>query len=96
MTASIDTPQVQDVEIKVNEVLNWFYSDYKDELVQVHTIKGNSLDECFRNVYELRRSSRYDSARKYVFVDTALEAEYQEWKQNNETIQMYYGSGTVD
>ena len=84
------------MEIKINETLRWFRSNYKDELIQVHTIKGNTLEDCFRKVYAMRRSARYDSGRKYKFQDVSLEDKYNDWKQKNETIEMYYGSATVD
>lgn len=82
--------------IKVNEIINWFYSDYKDKLVKVHQITGSTKEDCFQKVYALRRSARYDNARRYAFDDPEMESEYQAWKQKNETIEMYYGSGTVD
>lgn len=84
------------VEIKVNEIINWFYSNYKDKLVQVHTISGNTIEDCFKRVYALRRSARYDSARRYDFEDSHLESKYKEWKSGYETIETYYGSATVD
>ena len=84
------------VEIKVNEILNWFYSNFKDDLVQVHVIKGNTLEDCFKRMYALRRSSRYDNARRYDFNDPELETRYNDWKRKNETIEMFYGGATVD
>ena len=84
------------MQIKVNEIVNWFYSDYKDKLVKVHMLEGKTLDKCFRKMYSLRRSGRYDSARRYVFQDKSLEEQYLEWKEKNETIEMYYGNGVVD
>lgn len=84
------------MEIKVNEIINWFYSDYKDKLVKVHVLKADTLENCFRKVYALRRSGRYDNERRYDFDDESLEAKYREWKEKNETIDMYYGSATVD
>lgn len=84
------------MEIKVNEILNWVYSKYKDVLVKTHIIKGNDLDECFRKVYALRRSARYDSQRRYDFEDSSLEDKYWKWENKNETIEMYYGNATVD
>jgi len=82
--------------VSVNEIINWVYSDYKDTLVATHTLKGNTLSRCFEKVYALRRSARYDSARRYDFVDSSLEEKFQAWKNANETIEMYYGSGVVD
>ena len=29
--------------VKVNEIINWFYSNYKDKIVQTHTIQGDTL-----------------------------------------------------
>lgn len=84
------------MQIKVNEIVNWFYSDYKDKLVKVHMLEGKTLDKCFRKMYALRRSGRYDSARRYVFQDKSLEEKYLEWKEKNETIEMYYGDSVVD
>ena len=83
-------------EIKVNEIINWFHSDYKDKLVQVHTIEGSTIEDCFKRVYALRRSARYDSARRYDFEDATLEDKYREWKSGYETIETYYGSAVVD
>ena len=82
--------------IEVNEIINWFYSDYKDKLVQVHVLKGDTLEDCFHQMYALRRSGRYDNARRYDFQDTELEEKYQNWKATHETIEMYYGGGVVD
>lgn len=84
------------IEIKVNEILNWFHSNYKDKLVQVHVIKENTIEDCFKRVYALRRSARYDSARRYDFEDITLEAKYAEWKSGYETIETFYGSAVVD
>ena len=82
--------------VEVNEIINWFYSDYKDKLVHVHVLQGNTLEGCFYQMYALRRSGRYDNARRYDFQDTELEEKYQNWKATHETIEMYYGGGVVD
>ena len=82
--------------IEVNEIINWFYSDYKDKLVQVHVLKGDTLEDCFHQMYALRRSGRYDNARRYDFQNPELEEKYQKWKGLNETIEMDYGGGVVD
>lgn len=84
------------IEIKVNEIINWFHSNYKDEPVQVHTIIENTIEDCFKRVYALRRSARYDSARRYDFEDSSLEDKYKAWESGYETIETYYGSATVD
>lgn len=83
------------VEIKIYEFINCVYSNYKDKLVQVHAAKGERMNDCFEEMYSLRRSARYDPARKYRFEDETLEIAYREWKAKNETIEMYYGSATV-
>lgn len=84
------------MEIKVNEIINWVHSDYKDKLVRVHNIKVKTLEDCFKRVYALRRSARYDSVRRYDFDNPSFESKYQNWKEKNETIEMFYGSATVD
>lgn len=84
------------MEIKVNEIINWHYSNYKDVLVQQHIIKGDHISDCFKHVYAMRRSGRYDNERRYDFDDPALEEKYQQWKDKNETIEMFYGNATVD
>ena len=82
--------------VEVNEIINWFYSDYKDKLVHVHVLQGNTLEDCFYQMYALRRSGRYDNARRYDFHDTELEKKYQNWKATHEIIEMYYGGGVVE
>lgn len=84
------------MRITVNEIINWFYSNYKDQLVQAHAVTADTLDGCFKKVYAMRRSARYDSERRYEFEDGAIEPLYQKWKEQNETLEMYYGSATVD
>lgn len=84
------------MKINVNEITNWFYSDYKDELVAVHVLQGDTLEDCFYQMYALRRSGRYDNDRRYEFQDTGLEEKYYDWKSTHETIEMYYGGGVVD
>jgi hypothetical protein len=84
------------IEIKVNEIINWFHSNYKDKLVCTHTIIGETIEDCFKKVYGMRRSGRHDSARRYDFEDAELEEKFLQWKSRNENIEMYYGSTTVD
>lgn len=84
------------MRIEVNEIINWVYSNYEDELVEVHTITGDNAVDCFKRVYALERSSRYDSERRYEIANPDIGREYKEWKQHGVTIEMYYGSATVD
>lgn len=84
------------IQIRVNEIINWVHSDYKDKLVQTHIINGETLEVCFKRVYGLRRSGRYDNERRYDFEDASLEERFREWKNKNETIEMFYGSAVVD
>lgn len=84
------------IEIKVNEIINWFHSNYKDVLVHTYTITGETIEDCFGKVYGMRRSGRYDSARRYDFEDAELENKYSDWKSKHQTIEMYYGSAVVD
>ena len=84
------------VEIKVNEIMNWHHNGYKDEIYKTHTVKGNTLEECFPKVYAFERMARYDNARRYEIADVDLHETYLKWKVHGVTIDMYYGSGTVD
>lgn len=84
------------MEIVVNEILNYQNTDWKDKLVESHIISGEKLEDCFKRVYAMKRSGRYDSARRYDFHDSSLTSKYADWKAKNETIEMYYGSATVD
>ena len=84
------------MKIAVNEIIHWSYNHYKDELVEVHTITGDNVVDCFKRVYALERGARYDNARRYEIADSNMEREYQEWKEHGVTIEMYYGSATVD
>lgn len=84
------------MEIKVYEIVNYFNTNYKDKLVETHTIKADTLDECFRKIYSMNRGIRYDNIRRYDFEDKAMEKKYADWVEKNETIGMYYGSATVD
>lgn len=84
------------MEIVVKEILNWQHSDWKDKLVEIHIIKDEKLEDCFKRVYAMKRSGRYDSARRYEFADKSVEEKYWDWKEKNETIEMFYASVTVD
>lgn len=84
------------MQIVVLEILNYFYTNYKDELVKKHILKGKTIEDCFKQMYALKRSGRYDNARRYEFADKDLEKPYVDWKYKNENIEMYYGSATVD
>ena len=81
------------IEIKVNEIVR---DRYGWEVYKTHTIKGNTLEECFPKVYAFERSSRYDNARRYEITDKELHNAYLNWKQHSVTIDMYYGNATVD
>ena len=59
-------------------------------------IEGNTFDECFRKKYELDRGDRYNNYQYHEFEDDELKTKYMEWKEKNETINLYYGGGVVD
>ena len=82
--------------VKVNEIVNYAGTNFKDKLVQVHVITAENYDTVFRRMYAFCRSARYDNARRYEFEDSSLKSKYKEWKQKNETISLFYGNGTVD
>ena len=46
MRSAVRKGKADMVTVKVNEILNWFHSNYKDDLVQVHTVCGNSIEDC--------------------------------------------------
>lgn len=82
--------------VKVNEIINWFYSDYKDEIVQTHTIQGETLKEVCGKIYALNRSCRYDNARRYEIVDNDVVKQAYRDYACNVSIEEYYGGGVVD
>lgn len=84
------------VTVKVKEIINWVYSNFEDEVVKVHVIEAESYDGAFRQKYSMDRSARYDSARRYEFDDPSMEPQYRKWVKENETVELYYGGGTVD
>ena len=81
--------------VEIDEIINWVYSDYKDEVVETHQVCG-TLDQVFSKMYSFERSSRYDNARKYVFRDKSLNKPYDDWKKKTVDIERYYGGGVVD
>lgn len=83
--------------IKLNEIINWFYNGYKDEVVKTHTVEADTKEELFKKIYAFERSSRYDNARHYTILDETISKEYRDWKANGGvTIDLYYGGGIVD
>lgn len=83
-------------KIRINEIVNGYFTDHKDMLVQVHAVDAQPIEMAFRRMYALRRSARYDGTRRYEFVDPSLEPAYQKWRDRNETVEMYYGNAVVD
>lgn len=84
------------MQVEAKEIINWYGNGYKDEVTKVHTLSGSSLAECFRKVYELERGVRYVSNIRYEFCEPEMKEKYQAWVRENETIELYYGSATVD
>lgn len=84
------------MEIIINEIFNHtILTNGKDKITR-KIINEETLDKCFRKVYELERSARYNNYVYHKFVDENIEKIYYEWKQKNETITLYYGGGVVD
>ena len=84
-------------ECHVNEIINWFHSDYKDKLVQTHHVKAVTRRDMCLKIYAFERSSRYDSARRYEIVEDDFRSLYSDWKEcGGVTMEVYYGGGTVD
>ena len=81
--------------VEIDEIINWIYSDYKDEVVETHQVRG-TLDQVFNKMYLFEQGSRYDNARRFVFRDKSLEKPYHDWKKKNIDIKRYYGGSVVD
>lgn len=82
--------------VEIKEMLRDWRDGGKEKLVMVHQIDSDDKEMIFRRMYAYRRSARYDSARHYRFADESLEQEFLDWKDKNETIEMFYGGGVVD
>ena len=83
-------------EVRVNEVINCYRTRFEDEVNQTIVIREESLEKCFLKVYALQRGARYDSGRYYEVADKQMAEQYRRWVKQNETIELYYGSATVD
>ena len=81
---------------EVAEIINWFHNNYQDEVIAVHKVEANSKENLFKKVYAFERGARYDNARRYRIIDRDLYNEYQNWKVNGVTIELFYGGATVD
>lgn len=69
----------------------------KHKLYKRYTVTGETETDCFKKIYTgYIRPSRYCNDRIYLLDDPAQEKRFQEWKQHGVTMEMYYGSGTVD
>lgn len=82
----------------VREIDSNYYSvkehRYKKEVLQQRYLEGESLDDIFRQFYEMERSLRYINCRYCKFDIDALNKQYLEWKHKNETPEMYYGNSS--
>lgn len=86
-----------DFQIIVNEILNHpTITENKDKIVETHILSGETIQDCFKQLYTFERSSRYDNFRRYELTNKDLENLYLKWKDTDVTIEMYYGGGTVD
>lgn len=63
--------------VEIDEIINWVYSNYKDEVVQTHQVHG-TLDQVFSKMYSFERGGRYDNERRYEFRDKSLNKPYQD------------------
>lgn len=82
----------------VREIDSNYYSfkehRYKKEVLQQRYLEGESLDDIFRQFYEWERNLRYINCRYCKFDIDELNKQYLEWKETNETPQMFYGNST--
>ena len=82
--------------LTVYEIINDFETGYRDHVYQEFKVTGTTLEECFKNAYPSERSLRYCSGRHIQFKDREINDQYNAWKKNGLTMEMYYGSGTID
>ena len=84
------------MEIIINKIFNHCILTKGLDRIERKVIKGDTLKECFLQIYELERSARYNNYLNYDFVNPDMKKAYREWKNKNETIELYYGGGVVD
>jgi hypothetical protein len=46
------------IKIRIIEIINWFHNNYKDKIVHIHIINGETIEECFKKVYGLRKKRK--------------------------------------
>ena len=84
------------MKLIIDEICNTFETRWKDHVVRTFAVEGDTMEDCFRKAYPSERSLRYCSGYRIRFRDAAAHEAYQEWKQNGLTMEMFYGSATVD
>jgi hypothetical protein len=84
------------MQIVVNEIFNHPILTRGKKQINPYVISGNSLEECYTQIYKLEKSARYNNYKWYEFIDLDTEKLYQEWKKDGVTIDLFYGNATVD
>ena len=84
------------MQIIVNEIFNHPYLTSGKDRISKHIITADTFEECCKEIYKLERSARYNNYLWYDFIDMNVKKAYQEWKRNGVTVELFYGSATVD
>jgi len=84
------------MKLVVDEICNTFATKWKDRVLATFTVCGKTMEDCFEKAYPHERSLRYCSGYRIQFRKPTAHKEYQKWKDNGLTMEMFYGNGTVD
>lgn len=84
------------MKITITEsVYNWRTNRY--EPYAHHTVEAETEEGCFKKIYiNHERPNRYCSGHSIRLDDYIMDKKYREWKQHGVTIEMFYGSATID
>ncbi len=83
-------------ELTVYDICNDQGGNWQDHVVSKFKVRGKTLKECFEQAYQTDRSNRYCSGYRICFKDPEIQKQYESWKHTGVTMEMYYGSATVD
>lgn len=75
------------------------YTDWKTNKETVKkrwTVKGDTIEDCFKGAYPTERSYRYCGDTNIRFEKPEVHKKYLKWKFYGVTPAMFYGSATVD
>jgi hypothetical protein len=81
------------MEIIVKSTYNHAYLTSGKDVIKYHTITGDNLQECFKQIDKMERSARYNNHLFYEIIDKDIKQKYSERELS---IDDYYGNATVD